>query len=250
MLSVIVITYNEENNIRQCLRSLKKADEIIVIDSGSTDRTVEIAREFTDRIIITGNIPYGIKRNTGIEQAKYDWILWVDADEIVSDDLMNEIINTIKNPAMDAYYINRKSFFIDKFISHCDWYPDYTLRLFRKSAGIRFTDNLVHEKPVYKGAAGKLKNEILHYTDLTYEHYIHKMNNYTTLSASELHNKNRKCSISDIIFRPAFTFIKMYFFKSGYLDGFTGLVLCLLSGAHVMTKYLKLYYMKINGQRK
>lgn len=240
-LSVIIITYNEEDNIRDCLNSVKWADEIIVIDSKSTDKTVDFAKEFTDIIFLTDNLTYGQKRNIGIENASCDWIFWLDADERVTQELKKEIVNASEHNRFDAYLVNRKSFFINKFIKHCGWYPDYTLRLFRKSSGIKFNEALVHEKIHYKGKIGKIESELLHYTDRDYEHYINKLNNYTTLSAKDLSDKKRKAGISDIIFRPALTFFRMYFWKLGILDGFTGLVLCILSSFHVLMKYAKLY---------
>lgn len=242
-ISAIVITYNEAANITECLGSLKWCDEILVIDSASSDNTCELAREFTNNITITGNLPYGEKRNIGIDKAAFDWILWIDADERISPELKAEITKLIndQNTKHDAYLINRRSFFINKFIKYSGWYPDYTLRLFKKSAGIRFDSLLVHEKAVFNGSTGRLKSDILHYTDRDFEHYVNKLNNYTSLSAEELKAKGKKASFFDIIFRPAFTFFKMYFLKLGILDGYMGLVLSTLSSVHVMTKYSKLY---------
>lgn len=242
-LSVIVITLNEEKNIDECLKSVRWVDEIIVIDSNSTDKTVELAKKFTQNIFQL-NAPYGFKRNFGIEKAKGEWILWLDADERISDELRIEIQKVISRNNFDAYFINRKSFFINKFIQHCGWYPDYSLRLFKKSTKLEFSESLVHESIKTKLSTGKLKNYIIHYTDLDFEHYLNKLNHYTTQSAEELKNKNQKATFIDILFRPAFTFLKMYFFKLGILDGYTGLVLCILSSFHVMTKYSKLYFLK------
>lgn len=250
MLSAIVITYNEEQNIGACIESLKWCDELIVVDSNSTDNTVEIARGLNAKVSIVENQTYGEKRNTGIDMASGEWILWIDADERITPELQKEITEVIsgdKQP-FEAYLINRKSFFINKFIKHCGWYPDFTLRLFRRSSGIRFNTLLVHESAVYNGEKGRLKNDILHYTDRDFEHYIKKLNNYTTLSARELFNKGRKAGFFDIIFRPAFTFFKMYFLKLGILDGFMGLVLCTLSSVHVCVKYSKLYLLNRNNQ--
>lgn len=243
-LSVIIITYNEENNIKDCLESVKWSDEIIVVDSHSNDKTVEIAKSYTDNIIVTEDNSYSSKRNLAIDNAGCEWIMWIDADERMTENLKNEILETISSADVkfDAYLINRKAFFINKFINHCGWYPDYGLRLFRKSTGIRFDNARVHEKAVFTGKTGKLHSELLHYTDLTFEHYISKLNSYTTKSALDLHEKGRKGSIIDIIFRPVFTFFKMYFLKLGLLDGYTGLVLCTLSGVHVFVKYSKLYF--------
>ncbi len=244
-LSAIVITYNEEENIAECLESVKWADEIIVLDSASEDKTVEISKKFTQNITDTGKISYAQKRNRGIDIAKGDWILWIDADERVSAELKKEIIEIINsgNNEADAYLINRKSFFINKFIRHSGWYPDYTLRLFKRSAKIRFNEAKVHEKIIYEGKRARLNAVILHYTDKNFEHYLNKLNNYSGLSAAELFENKKKASLVDIIFRPVFTFFKMYFLRLGILDGYMGLVLCTLSSFHVFTKYSKLYFM-------
>jgi glycosyltransferase involved in cell wall biosynthesis len=244
-VSAIVITYNEEDNIKDCLRSIKWADEIIVVDSNSTDRTKEIAGSYTDKIILTEDISYARKRNIGIDKASGEWILWIDADERVTAELKNEISSSVNSSEIkaDAFLINRKSFFINKFIKHCGWYPDFTLRLFKKSTGIRFNDASVHEKMLYKGKKEKLTAPLQHYTDRSFEHYLIKLNRYTSLSADDLFKQGKKTSMIDIIFRPVFTFFKMYFLKLGFMDGYMGLVLCTLSGIHVFTKYSKLYFM-------
>jgi glycosyltransferase involved in cell wall biosynthesis len=244
-ISSVVITYNEENNIRECLESLKWTDEIIVVDSNSKDRTREIAKQYTDKIITTDILSFSVKRNMAFETASGEWIIWIDADEIITEELKQEIQNVIKSPENngDSYLINRSSFFINRFIKHCGWYPDYTLRLFRKDAGIRFNNARVHEKMSYTGKPKKLKAEIVHYTDRDFEHYMRKMNTYTTSSALDLFDSRKTASLFDIFFRPVFAFIKMYFFKLGFMDGYTGLVLCSLSSTHVFMKYSKLYFM-------
>jgi glycosyltransferase involved in cell wall biosynthesis len=244
-LSVIIITLNEENNIYDCLESVKWADEIIVVDSKSKDKTAEIARRYTNNVFVTEEKSFSGKKNFALEKTKCKWILWIDADERVSESLKNEIKKVIENPdeTIQAYEINRKSFFINGFIKHCGWYPDYGIRLFRKSAGIRFNDVRVHEKVIYEGRKSKLKHNLLHYTDLTFEHYISKLNSYTSSSALDLHDQGKKASVSDIIFRPVFTFIKMYFLKLGVADGYIGLVLCTLSSVHVFIKYSKSYFL-------
>jgi len=244
-LSVIVSTYNEENNIEECLESVKWADEIIVVDSSSKDKTADIAKKFTDKIFITETKSFSEKKNFGIDKSSGEWILWIDADERVPDSLKEEIQQVISSPdkETDVYKINRKSFFINKFIKHCGWYPDYGIRLFKKQAGIKFTEVRVHEKILYYGKYGKFKNEIIHFTDLSFEHYLTKLNSYTTSSAMDLYENGKKSALSDIIFRPVFTFIKMYFLKLGVLDGYMGLVLCTLSSAHVFVKYSKLYFL-------
>lgn len=238
-ISAVVITYNEEGNINECLSSLNWVDEIIIIDSGSTDNTVNMARKYTDLIIISENIPYGVKRNIGFEKAGCEWILWIDADERITEPLKKEILDVINKNRSEANLIRRKSFFINKFIKYCGWYPDYTLRLFKRSLILRFNDAAVHEKIIYNGLSKKLTSDIVHYTDKDFEQYINKMNYYTSLSAAELSKKNKKTGVSDILFRPVFTFLKMYFAKLGFLDGYTGLILCILSSYHVFFKYSK-----------
>lgn len=238
-ISAIVITYNEKKNIEACLSSVKWVDEIIVVDSKSTDNTVKIADKFTKKIITVDNISYGLKKNIGIDSATSEWILWIDADERITPGLESEIKRVTNINEHHAYFINRKSYFINRFIRYCGWYPDYTLRLFKRAAGIRFNSAEVHEKIKFKGRTAKLKNPMHHYTDMDYEHYIDKLNNYTTLSADELKKKNKSSGLIDIIFRPVFTFLKMYFFRFGILDGYTGLILCVLSSYHVLFKYIK-----------
>lgn len=244
-ISSILITYNEESNIKDCLESIIWTDEIIIVDSKSTDKTVEIAAKYTDKIIITDDLPYYKKKNLGIENATHDWILSIDADERVNETLKNEIIEVLNSTEskFNAYYINRKSFFIKKFIKHCGWYPDYVLRLFRKSYNAHFSEGLVHEKIITEGQIGKFNSELIHYTDRNFEHYIEKLNRYTSYSAEELAKKGKRIGIIDIIFRPAFTFIKMYFLKLGFMDGFTGFELCILSSFHVFVKYSKLHFL-------
>jgi len=175
--------------------------------------------------------------------------MWLDADEIITENLKTEILKILNSSQVkyDAYFIKRKSFFINKFINHCGWYPDYGLRLFKKSLKIRFDNSRVHEKAVFEGKTGKLNSEILHFTDLEFEHYVTKLNTYTTKSALDLFDKGKNSSVYDLIFRPVFTFIKMYFLKLGILDGYIGLVLCTLSGIHVFVKYSKLYYLTKNS---
>lgn len=242
-LSVIIITLNEEDNIRDCIDSVSFADEVIVVDSCSTDRTITIATEMNSKVISVNNKSYGEAKNIGFENAKSDWLMWLDADERITSDLQNEIIQTINNSEYNVYEINRKSYFLNKFIKHCGWFPDYKIRLFKKDTHLRFTSNKVHEKILFDGKTKKLLNPILHYTDNSIEHYLNKMNRYTTLSALDLKEQKKSVTILDIIFRPVFTFFKMYFLKLGILDGFTGLILCALSSIHVFIKYLKYYYL-------
>jgi glycosyltransferase involved in cell wall biosynthesis len=240
-LSVIIITFNEEKNIRDCLQSVAWADEIVVVDSKSTDRTVEIAREFTGKIIITDWMGYSETKKLALEQATCAWVLWIDADERVTDELRLEIQSTIKaNPPQNGFEVSRRAFFLGKWIKHCGWYPGYVLRLFRKNKA-RFDDSPVHEGVILAGERGRLKGDLLHFTDDTLEHYLEKLNNYTSLAAHKLISQNRQAGIFVIFSRALFIFVKMYVLRFGFLDGIKGFILCLLSANYVAVKYAKLW---------
>jgi len=241
-LSVIIITLNEESNIRDCLESVKFADEIIVVDAGSSDRTVEIARSYTDRIFTPGWLGYSAAKEFALARARGEWILWIDADERVSEELKREILEAIDNPGkIVAFAFPRKSFFLNRWIRHSGWYPDYVIRLFKAGYG-RFSSSLVHEGVMVDGALGRLKNPILHYTYPTLEKYFQKFNNYTTLAAQDLRMRGEKFSYFKLFFHPCAKFFKMYIQKLGFLDGVEGFILAVFSAFYVFVKYAKLKY--------
>lgn len=241
MLSVILITFNEENNIVDCLESVRWADEIIVVDSGSEDKTVELAKQYTDKVFQIEWRGYAENKNYALSRADGDWILWIDADERVTPELAEEIQSLLKGkPQADGYEMARRAYFLGKWIKHCGWYPGYVLRLFKRQSA-RFSDSKVHEGVVLDGKRARLQHDLLHFTDNDLDHYLWKFNRYTSYAADELAAKNRRAGILAILFRPAFAFIKMYFLKRGFLDGVQGLMLCLLSAGYVAIKYAKLW---------
>jgi len=243
-ISAIVITYNEEKNIQRCLESLSWADEIVVVDSFSQDRTKDIASSFTDKIFDLEWQGFGKQKEIARTKASYDWVLSVDADEVVSEKLKEEIKSVInKNDSLDGYYIPRLSNFLGRWIKHSGWYPDYVLRLFRKHQA-RFDDSPVHEKLILDGKAGFLRNEIRHYTDPDISHYLSKMDKYTTLSSQKLLAEGKSLTLFDLLFRPMAIFFKMYLFKSGFLDGWQGFLLACFSSFHVFVKYAKLWHLR------
>lgn len=244
-LSAIVLTLNEEKNIQRCLESLIWIDEIILVDSGSSDNTKELALKYTDKIFDLKWEGFGKAKEYAKNKASGEWILSIDADEAVSDNLKNEILNKINFADTDGYFILRKSNFLGKWIKHSGWYPDYVLRLFRKDKA-SFSSDMVHEKVMVDGKVGYLKNEIEHYTDPNLHHYLVKLNRYTTLSAEQMRQAGKKAGIFDIIFRPIAIFCKMYFFKRGFLDGMEGLLLAYCSAFHVFFKYAKLWHLNKN----
>lgn len=253
-ISSITIAKNEESNIERCIRSLLGCiDEIIIlIDEGSTDKTLEIVSSFPQ-------VKYDIVKWTGYSKTKKhavsltanDWVLWIDADEALTNELCEEI-NKFKNeiPECSAYSFPRKAYFLGKWIKHSGWYPGYVTRLFDKNK-IDFSESDVHEYLIVdKEKIGKINFDLEHYTDPTISHYFNKFNVYTTLAAQELQKKGKKFLLSDITIRPAAIFFKMYFLKFGFLDGIQGFILALFSSAYVFTKYCKLWELKIKKKYK
>ena len=240
-LTVLILTKNEASQIRDCLQSVRFADELLVIDSRSMDATVAIAREHATRIIETDWLGFSATKALGLKEATGDWILWLDADERVTPELEREIGTLLLSTSVAGYYLARKTFFLGRWIKHCGWYPGYTLRLFRREAG-QFSDDLVHESVRVTGPTAFLTQPLIHYTDPTLDHYFDKLNHYTTLAARQLYRSGRRFRLTDLLMRPIFTWVKMYVVKRGFLDGMQGLILCTLSAAYVFTKYAKLWH--------
>lgn len=236
MLSVVIITLNEEAKIRDCLESVKWADEIIVADSYSQDKTVEIAREYTSKVY-QHTLLADLAKNFAIEKATGDWILSIDADERITPELRAEIQQTLKYPQCDGYYIPRKAYFLGKWIKHCGWWPDYVLRLFKKDKG-RYDNLLVHAKAVVQGNTGKLKNPFLHFTYTDLSQCCRKINTRTDLIAKQI---NQSTSLSKTLLHSFASFFSTYFIKRGFLDGREGLILAILSFYYTFVKYIKLW---------
>lgn len=221
-ISAIIITKNEEQNIRRCLESLRWVDEIIVIDSGSTDDTVSICKEYTANVFHYDWPGYGPQKNRALAKATKEWVLSIDADEWLSDGLIQEIQQTVKNNPAIAYYIPRKNLFMGKAINYGDWGKDKVLRLFQREQG-KFTEDLVHERIITSGNIQLLKNPLFHATYKNLEHAIAKMNLYTSLTAEK--KKRRSPSISKALLSSIWTFSRSYFLRRGFLDGKAGLIL-------------------------
>lgn len=243
-LSAIVITFNVEQHIEPCLSSLGFADEIIVIDSGSTDRTAEIAGRFTKHVHVTEWQGYAEAKQYALNKAAGKWVLWVDADERVPGPLAREIRDILQTePEHAGYRVARKAFFLGKWIRHGGWYPGYVVRLFRRGCG-RFNAARVHENLIIDGSVGTLKTPMLHYTDDSIDHYFNKFNKYTKLAADDLHERGRRARLGDMLFRPLHMFFKMYVFRLGLLDGIEGFLLAVFSSHYVFVKYAKLWEVK------
>ncbi|GJQ21862.1 MAG: glycosyl transferase [Bacteroidia bacterium] len=240
-VSVIVITRNEERNIRDCLSSARWADEIIVVDSGSSDGTVAAAREFSEKVFERPWEGFGASKNFALSKARNDWVFWLDADERITPELAEEIeLSISKRTDKAGFSVPRKAFFLGKWIKHCGWYPGRVVRLFRRDKGT-FSNDRVHETLIVDGPVAELKADLLHYTDPSLEHYFTKFNRYTSLAADDLAGKGRRSGVGRLLLNPMWTFVRMYFLRLGFLDGMPGLILCMLSAGYVFTKYAKLW---------
>jgi glycosyltransferase involved in cell wall biosynthesis len=249
-LSSIVITLNEEHNIAECLASVGFSDEIIVIDSGSTDRTVQLAQAAGAKVISSSGWPgFGPQKNIALSHATKPWVLSIDADERVTPALREEIERTIAPGSAarcDAYDIPRRSSFCGQFMAHSGWYPDRVTRLFKREAG-RFSDDLVHERVVVKGATGHLRNDMLHTTYPDLETMLAKLDRYSTASAQAMHAKGRTSSVLGAVVRAKWAFFRTYILRLGFLDGRMGFVLAVSIAETTYYKYLKLWLL---GRRK
>jgi glycosyltransferase involved in cell wall biosynthesis len=241
-LSVITLTLNEESNIGACLESVRWADERLVLDSGSSDRTVEIAQQCGAQVHRVQWQGYGGTRNQGLSLCTGDWVLWLDADERVTPELAAEIQEIVRrdDTATVGYAVARRAYFLGKWIRHCGWYPSRVVRLFRRGSA-KFSDSNVHEQLAIEGSIGTTRHDILHFTDPDLHHYFAKFDNYTSLAATDLVAGGRAFRVIDLLVRPPFMFVKMYFLRAGFLDGVHGLILSALSAAYVFTKYAKLF---------
>ncbi|MBI2085936.1 glycosyltransferase family 2 protein [Candidatus Daviesbacteria bacterium] len=243
-LSIVLAVYNEEENLRQCLESVKDlAWEIVVVDGGSTDRTCQVAKDFGARIIDTDNPPlFHINKNKAIDAAKGEWILQLDADEIVTKDLTAEIKEAIEEPFINGYWIPRKNFFLGRFLKKGGQYPDYTLRLYKKGKG-RLPAKDVHEQALVQGQTGFLKADLLHVRDKTFAYYLEGFNRYTDLLALQLQaagfKNNFFAFVNFLFFKPFFWFIKAYFRHLGLMDGFPGFIFALFSALRFPVSYIK-----------
>jgi len=224
------------------LESVKWSDEIVVVDSFSSDKTVDIAREYTSRVFQNKWSNFSQQKNLALGKASSQWVLNIDADERVTPELKKEILTIINSEfqSFDGYYIPRKNHYMGMWIRHCGWYPDYKLRLFRRGKG-RFNERIVHESVVVEGRKGYLKSYLSHnsYKDLS--DHLSRIDRFSSLAAQEMFKDGKKAGVFDLLFRPLTRFIKMYLLKKGYLDGIYGLVVSIMGSFYVFTKYLKLW---------
>ncbi|MDR0927788.1 MAG: glycosyltransferase family 2 protein [Ignavibacteria bacterium] len=243
LLSVAIITLNEEKNLDRTLASIHSlADEIIIVDSGSTDKTQEVAEKYGATFIKQEWLGYGKQRNLAFSHCTGKWILCIDADEVVSETLYNNINQIINSDLEEKIFeINRKAFCFNKLIKYGDWANSYAIRLFQRGCGL-FDEKEVHESFITDCNIRKLdKNSyLLHYSYNSVFDYLERFNKYTTLSANELAKSGKNAKNSKMVFSPIFSFLKSYIFKLGFLDGVVGFVISVLSAIYPLVKYFKL----------
>jgi len=244
-ISVAIAVYNEEDNLSNCLNSIKDlADEIVIVDGGSTDKTLDIAKKFNAKIIRTGNPQiFHVNKNKAIDAASSDWILQLDADEVVSEELSSEIKKTTSLKSnINGYWIPRRNFFLGRFLTKGGQYPDYTLRLYKRGQG-RLPAKDVHEQAVVQGKVGYLNNPLLHLRDKNFSRYMERFNRYTDLLANQLKDGGVKLNtvsfINYVLIKPVIWFFKAYLRHRGYVDGFPGFVFALFSSLRFPVAYFK-----------
>ncbi len=238
-LSVVIIGWNEEERLRACLESAAWADEIVVIDAESTDKTVQVAREFTDKIWVRPWAGFAAQKNFAIEQATGEWVLSLDADERVTTELRERIGRIVRaNGPADGYSIPRKNVFWGAWVRRGGLYPDYQLRLFRRDAG-HFADSAVHESLVVEGHVEALDEPMLHHSYRGLEDFVTRSNRYSTLAAQEIVSRGGRAGLADLALRPLGRFLSMYILKFGFLDGWRGFVLAVLYANYVFLRMAK-----------
>jgi glycosyltransferase involved in cell wall biosynthesis len=248
-VSVYVIAYNDELNMRACLESVAGwADELIVVDSHSTDATEKISREYTDKVFQHEFHGFGRLRNEAVSHATHDWVFSLDTDERATPELREEIRRMLDaGPEADAYFVPRRNYFLGRQIRHCGWYPDYRQpQLFRKGR-LKYRDEAVHEGFEVDGRIGYLKEHVLQYPFRNIDHFLAKMDRYSDLMAQRMHEERRRFRTHQLVSHPVFTFWKMYLARGGFLDGMPGLILSGLYGYYTFVKYAKAWELTKEG---
>ncbi len=245
-LSVAMICYNEEAILEKSLSAVQWADEIVVVDSFSTDRTPQIARQYTDKVVQREWQGYGRQKNLALDLVTCPWVLSLDADEVVSPELAAEIRKLLAGrPDRAGYRIPRVSWYLGRPLRHV-WYPDRKLRLFR-TGQVTWGEESVHESLFLDGPEGRLSAPLAHYSFASIEEHIRTLQRYTTLGARDLLRAGRSFSFLRLLGSPLVLFVKQFFLKRGFLDGLPGLIACVLSGMHEFVKYSKLYELEKRG---
>lgn len=238
-LSAAIIACDAASQLEACLASVSFADEIVVVDSGSTDDTVAIAKRHGARVIHQEWLGYGAQKRFAAAQARHDWVLSLDADERVSDELRESIRRELATPRFSAYEFPRRNRFMGRWLHHGEGYPDWSLRLFdRRHAN--WSQDPIHEKVVAPGPVGRLFGDLLHESEQGIADYLAKQNRYTSLQAEQLYARGKRAGMGKLVFNPLLRFVKFYFFRMGFLDGVPGFVHIVIGCSNSFGKYAKL----------
>ncbi len=239
-ISAVIITKNEESNIERCLKSLHWVDEIVVVDSGSKDKTIEICKKYDCKIIETKWLGFGKTKQLAVNSASHNWVLSIDSDEQVSENSVAVIKTLLENPKQNAYKVQIKSFYLGRMINHSGWGNEFKLRIFNKELG-NYNDNVIHETVVIAGDKPNIAVEFYHYTYPSLEKNMEKLDRYSSLQAKELFEKGKKYPLILIPFFVLNKFINMYMLNLGFLDGKEGFILANMSAFGVFLKHTKLW---------
>lgn len=245
-ISAIVPSFNESHNIVDVLKSVDFCDEVLLVDSNSTDNTVSLAQPYITRLITRDYIHSASQKNWAIPQAKHEWILLVDADERVTPALKEEILNLLQDIDQRqevAYWIKRRNFFMGKEVRYSGWRNDKVIRLFKKSK-CRYVDKHVHSEIETDGKVGWLHNRLLHYKYVSIDHHVMKLQRYAGLQAHDYDKKVGKITAFHVVIKPFYGFIKHYFLQKGFLDGFVGFSIAYLRSYGIFMRYLKLWLLR------
>ena len=230
-LSIVIITFNSERYLQEVLESCAFANEVVLVDSGSTDKTLSIAQSFMNVTIAHQPwLGFGPQKQKGVECARNDWVFVLDSDEVIREELQREIAIAFKSATYNGYFVPRINYFFGKPIKRMGLYPDETLRLFNRQFG-HFNDNAVHEKVILRGASSSLEEPMIHYAYETIEQFIAKQNRYSTLGA--------KRNVFKALVNPYWTFCRLYFLKKGFLEGWHGFIIAKLYAQYTFWKYIK-----------
>ena len=241
-VSAVVIAYNDEASMRLCLESLHWADEIIVVDSFSTDQTTAISLEYTDKVFQHEFQGFGRLRNESMAHASYDWVFSLDTDERATEEVCQEIRRRLREgPDANAYFVPRLNYFLGRWIKHCGWYPDYRQPQLYHKSHMRYREDLVHESFEVNGPIGHFSSHVLQYPFQDVDHYFRKMDRYSSLMAKQMQARGRRFRTHQLISHPLFTFFKMYVMRRGFLDGYAGLILSGLYAYYTFVKYAKFW---------
>ncbi|MFQ5600943.1 MAG: glycosyltransferase family 2 protein [Candidatus Krumholzibacteriia bacterium] len=248
-ISVIITTFNEEKNIGRCLEPLRGFGDVVLVDSLSTDRTVEIAESHAVRVLTHPYESAARQKNWALEKVRNPWVLILDADEVLTPELKEEIERLPETPPAQGYWIRRESEYLGRHIRHCGWQRDKVLRFFRRDRGA-YEDTEVHEEIALSGQVAMLEGRLLHYPYASIEQHFQKINSYTTRGARDFVAKGGRLALLRMLVHPPFRFLRMYLLHRGFLDGIQGLVLCLLSSYSVLLKYAKAWECSLHREER